>query len=244
MRLIILLFLAGLLTACGGGQADAPLHTASAATGMPQHVVALGDSITHRTGLCPQGEAMAECLERQHLDTAISYASHLANASGGALLLADNQGRGGDTCTAQPAWLTGPHAGQPRGLLARVPGVLAARPDTVLLLAGINDVMVWGVPVEQAVACVDQVRTQLQRERIRVVLLTYPPITRDTPVFASAPDRLARHAALNAGLQAIGAVAPAYWPAWAAPHLTTDGTHTSAAGAVWMATAVAAEVAR
>ena len=42
----------------------------------------------------------------------------------------------------------------------------------------------------------------------------------------------------NAGLRGIGAIGPAYWPDWAAPHLTTDGTHPSAGGAVWMASAI------
>ena len=57
-------------------------------------------------------------------------------------------------------------------------------------------------------------------------------------IFLINPTRLARLAALNAGLRGIGAIGPAYWPDWAAPHLTTDGTHPSAGGAVWMASAI------
>jgi len=228
-----LLLLAALLAGCGGG--DAPVRTVQAAA--PQTVVALGDSITRRTGICPAGESLAECIERDHIASATSYATHLAAASGWSITLLDNQGRGGDTCTDQPAWASGPHAGQARGIAARLDAVIAQRPTTVLLLAGINDALVWGVPVAEVVACVAGVREQLQAQRVRVVVLTYPPIDPATPVFTSA-DRLARLAALNAGLRGIGAIGPAYWPDWAAPHLTTDGTHPSAGGAVWMASAI------
>lgn len=235
MRVILTLLFTLILAGCGGG--DAPMREAGA--GEPVRAVALGDSITLRTGLCPAGMGLAECLDRQQLDTATSYATHLANASGGAITLLDNQGRGGDTCTRQPAWTTGPHIGEPRGMEARLVAVREARPNTVLLMAGINDVMVWGVTPADAAMCVAQMKALLEGRGIKVVVLTYPPITADTPVFAIAPDRLARHAALNAELRRIGAVDPLYWPSWAAKYLTTDGTHTSPAGAVWMAQAIA-----
>ena len=62
--------------------------------------------------------------------------------------------------------------GVPEGIAARLDAVIAQRPTTVLLLAGINDALVWGVPVADVVACVAGVREQLQAQRVRVVVLT------------------------------------------------------------------------
>lgn len=232
-----LLLLAALLAGCGGG--DAPVRSATASA--PMTVIAAGDSITLRTGLCPPGMPLAQCGADEAIASQ-SWATYLPDATAGALVLVGNEGRGGDTCTPQAPWASGVHAGQGRGLIDRLEPIIAARPSLVVLLIGINDVALYAMAPADVAQCVAAVRTQLRAAGIAVVVLTYPPIVPGTPVYPGidAPQRVA---ALNAALRSIGAAdTTGAWPAWAARWYTADGVHSTPAGAVQLALRAAAAV--
>lgn len=233
-----LLLLAALLAGCGGG--DAPVRSATASA--PVTVIAAGDSITQRTGLCSPGLSVLQCGADETIASQ-SWVTYLPDATAGALLLIANEGRGGDTCTPQAPWASGIHAGQGRGLIDRLAPIIAARPSLVLLLIGINDVALYAVTPADVARCVADARSQLQAAGIAVVVLTYPPIMPGTPVYAGIADAPQRVAALNAALRSIGAADTAgAWPAWAARWYTADGVHSTPAGAVQLALRAAAAV--
>jgi len=141
-----------------------------------------------------------------------------------------NSGRGGDTCTTQAPYTSGPHIGQPRGLLTRLQPVIDARPDVAIVLIGINDVSLYGVTPAAVAQCVAEVRQRLMQAGIAVLVLGYPPMT-GTKVFGAPADSTALNSAL--GVQ-MGA-----WPAWAAAYYMSVGVHPGPAGAVAMALQIA-----
>ncbi len=216
------------LSSCGGSDA--------ASAGSLTSVVAAGDSITLRTGLCVAGQALADCTAAQ---SSTSWAAYLPEATSGTWVVQANLGRGGDTCTAQAPWVGGVFDGVPRGLLGRLQQVIDSRAQLAILLIGINDVMLYGVTPGSVASCVAQARATLQAAGIQVLVLTYPPVTAATAVFGLT-DADVRLAALNAALLAGGAVdTRAAWPDWAAAIYTSDGVHPMAPGAVSLALQVA-----
>ena len=74
MRSVILL--AALLAGCGGS--DAPVRSATASA--PVTVIAAGDSITQRTGLCPAGMPLAQCGADEAIASQ-SWATYLPDAT-------------------------------------------------------------------------------------------------------------------------------------------------------------------
>lgn len=223
LRVLLALCVASLLQACGGG---APMGEARAAT--PARVLALGDSLTQRTGLCTE-PTLAECIQADTLQAAASWPTYLGAASAGRLLLQANEGRGGETCLSLGAWTAGPHTGQARGLLARLPVIGKAPATHAVVLIGINDVQQHRADPSAVAQCAAQVVEQLKASGLRVTLLTYPAL-------AAWPDSVQR---LNAALLGVGAVPIDPWPAWAAPHFASDGAHPNPAGAVLMALGIA-----
>lgn len=167
--------LAAALAGCGGGGDTAP------------SLVAVGDSLTLQTGLCAPGDAFPACA---HPDR--SYASYLPG-------LVANLGRGGDTCTEQPAWLSGPHQGQKRGLALRFDEALRLSPSTISVLIGINDVNLWNVPVEAVVECVVKLWERAEVAGLHPVAVTYPLPSPSSLVFP--PGAVEKTKALNAALR-------------------------------------------
>jgi lysophospholipase L1-like esterase len=215
------------LSACGG--------STSASAGTVAKVAVAGDSLTLRTGLCPEGVTLDRCLAEGRASAESSFATYLPQASGGAWMVVANLGRGGDTCTPQAPYASGVFAGQSRGLAGRLQALIDSRPDLAMVLVGINDVAIYGVAPAAVASCVAGVRAALQAAGITVLLLTYPPVAGDSPVYGLR-DADARTRALNAELMRIGAVDTSQaWPAWAASIYTTDGVHPAAPGAVAIA---------
>ena len=151
----VLIVLSILLASCGGGG------------GSPQHtVLALGDSITLRTGQCSATDTIQTCTAAGRDFPQNSYASYVPQ-------VVSNQGRGGDTCTTQAPFGPGPFNGVPRGVLLRVQEAISVHPSQISVLIGANDLNSWNVSEADVLSCIVQVWTAIQAAGIEPIALTY-----------------------------------------------------------------------
>lgn len=224
-------------------------------------VLATGDSITRRTGLCNSTDTYASCNAAGRIPHEDSYAALLPAYSSFDYLVKYNSGRGGDTCTNGFRYANGPFVGLQRGLLARLSSTVISPAntfgaDTISVLIGINDVNVMGradlgeiVSVSTTVQCIQSVWAQLLSSGFKVRAMTYPLISATNSVFPDPADSKTRASQLNAAIRSAYAAYKAQSPtskltlvdgelAYTEAEIalmTSDGVHPNAKGAARLA---------
>lgn len=123
-----------------------------------------------------------------------------------AFLVAYNSGRGGDTCTTQNAYSSGPFNGLSRGLLDRLQGTVinqayAAGANVISVLIGINDINQYSVPQSTVVSCITSIWSQLTSQGFQVRALTYPPVSAINTVFPNPAASSQATVLLNAAIR-------------------------------------------
>lgn len=209
-------------------------------------VHAVGDSYTRQTP-CIYDYRTCDALGLIHHER--SYSSLLNGATRYQVVNVDNAGRGGDTCTTQAPYTTGPWTGQARGVLAQVDTRINNRAaNFVSILLGINDANVYGVDELTIQWCLESLYVLVTNKKI--VALTYPPISSTTAVWsiggsAAEANRLWVNRAIRNAVASHNANYPTLFvrlvdleTAWASTDSAThtmDGAHPSPVGAVTMA---------
>lgn len=211
-----------------------------------------GDSITRRTGGCTAAEGYAGCDQREGIPHDQSYATYVWISSRFQLMPVYNSGRGGDTCEDTGPWSTdGIYTGN-RGLINRMgTTVLNRGGDTVAILIGGNDVLLYNRPVLNTVYCMANLWWQAKAAGKKVIVVTYPPISTTRTIFPAYLNNPAGAAAKLAELNVYirwlvneyGGPANQLYLAdlgnaygGQSPDLyTVDGVHPTAAGAKLMA---------
>lgn len=150
---LISLVLAIAVSSCGGYSATPSL-------------VVIGDSITLRTGLCLATDTLSTCLSSGRPAPANSFATYLPNVIA-------NLGRGGDTCTTQAAFASGPFNGQFRGMLARLDEAIELNPTRISVLIGVNDINSWAVSQTDVISCITMVWDRISSVGIEPIAMTY-----------------------------------------------------------------------
>jgi lysophospholipase L1-like esterase len=229
--------------------------TASSAWAETGRVLVTGDSVTRRTGLCGSADTYASCNSAGLIPHETSYASMIAPASSYDYLVKYSSGRGGDTCTTQAAFESGPFVGLNRGLLLRLQSTvigpaISQNANIVSVLIGINDVNVYGVPEPVVIQCIKSVWMQLRSSGFLIRAMTYPPISAGNTVFldpagsksrAEALNRAIRQAVAEFGVDVQSGVVKlvdgelAYSVGTLSQFTETDGVHTNAQGAAKLA---------
>lgn len=98
-------------------------------------------------------------------------------------------------------------------IMARLPGVIAARPRVVFLMIGTNDIL-GGISLDDTASNVAQITQRLAAENVQVVIQAIPPLV----------GREKSVAALNARLK------PTIEPPFTAADITSDRIHLRASG--------------
>lgn len=208
-------------------------------------VLATGDSYTRRTPC--QSTNYEYCDMNYQLLHDQSYATYLNPATFYRVTTGDNSGRGGETCTTQEAFSSGPWTGQARGLLAQVNDRVVRRAEGVVsVLIGINDVNAYGVSLPELGNCLLSLYEAMSAKKI--IALTYPPVSNTTRVWAPMGGGLAEQNRVRVN-QTIRTAVTYYnsrhsekirlvdlatvWPDPGA--YTVDGAHPNAQGAILMA---------
>ena len=218
-------------------------------------VLVTGDSITRRTGLCGATDTYASCNQAGAIPHEQSYASMIPPASSYDYLIKYSSGRGGDTCTTQAKFESGPFVGLDRGLLLRLqstvisPAILQSA-NIVSVLIGINDVNAYGVPESVVIQCIKSVWMQLRSSGFVIRAMTYPPISATNTVFVDPAGSKTRTESLNRAIRAAVVefgvdVAPgvvklvdgeqAYLSTALSQYADSDGVHPNAKGAAKLA---------
>jgi lysophospholipase L1-like esterase len=178
MRYLILI--CALLTACGGGSVPDP----------PKTIAAIGDSLTLQTGLCADATGLPSCAHPER-----SYATYIG--------VIGNFGRGGDTCTPEEPFDSGPFKGQQRGMTWRIHELIALHPTQGVVFAGYND-LTRGVSNDLIVKCLADLWWRLQANGIEPIAVTYPKVQVNTEKVAALNVAI-REAAKSAGIRLVDA---------------------------------------
>lgn len=208
-----------------------------------------GDSYARRT-VCGLYTTYDSCDLAGQVKHHLSYSTYLNAGSKYKVVMTDNSGRGGDTCTTQTGWTDGPWNGQSRGLLSQYSTrILNRGSEAVSILIGINDVNLYGVTETGLKNCLKSLYLSVRSNNLKVIAMTYPPVSLDTMVWgngslASYNLTLVNNAIRSAvnehnlqypNLPVLLADTNKAWTIGETPALTEDGAHPNQSGAVRLA---------
>lgn len=226
---------------------------ASAALWVEKPVVAvIGDSYTRRT-ICSNYSTYDSCDLAGQVKHELSYSTYLNVSTKYQVVVTDNAGRGGDTCTVQAAYTNGPWINQARGIVAQIDARITSRPSEVVsILIGINDMNLYNVSEASLKSCLRTLYAGVVASNRKVVAMTYPPTTTTTNVWspmsgATASANVAKvnnairaavaehNLAYPSGSRVLLAETANAWTAVEAGTFTEDGAHPNQAGAMRIA---------
>lgn len=154
-------------------------------------VAVTGDSYTRRTN-CSSYSSYNLCDLSGQVKHELSYSTYLNSATNYSVVMTDNTGRGGDTCTLQAAYTSGPWAGTSRGLVDQIPARITSRPsEAVSILIGINDMNLYNVSEASLKACLRTLYYGVVTSGRKVIAMTYPPVSTTTNVWSPTSGAIA-----------------------------------------------------